>query len=120
MPCIGWSTMKNKIGVVYLVHFSKAFFHARHYMGFCESTRKLDDRFEYHEKGLGSKLIAAAVNQGITFSLVRLWRGTRTDERNFKKMKCGPHYCPICSGHKRTRRGVEEIEIYIPAPSVEP
>ena len=68
----------NNQGVIYLLHFSEAFSHARHYVGF---TDDLAARLERHRAGHGSKLVAAVIRAGITVEAVRTWQGSRADER---------------------------------------
>jgi hypothetical protein len=98
-------------GVVYLVHFDSPLSHARHYVGFCEREDGLDSRFEYHAKGRGSRLLAALTKAGGKFTLVRLWRGTRNDERALKRRKNTPAYCPRCAEKPYRFGGLEELTI---------
>lgn len=103
--------MSDLVGVVYLLHFSEPYKHARHYIGFCERYEGLDSRFTYHANGNGSKLLAAVSAAGITFDLVRLWEGTRNDERALKNCHGAAPYCPVCSGRKRRRLGLKELQL---------
>jgi hypothetical protein len=85
--------------MVYLIHFEKPFKHARHYIGF---TDNLDRRMHEHELGTnGSKLLKAVRDEGINFTVVRIWpEGDRTFERrlhNYKKSSC---LCPVCQAER--------------------
>lgn len=102
--------MSVPVGVVYLLHFDKPFKHARHYVGFCEKLSGVDSRLEYHANGRGSKLMAAVSQAGITWSIVRLWKGTRSDERALHNAQ-SKLYCPVCSQPARRRIKLEEIEL---------
>jgi len=55
-------------GTVYLIHFSEAYQHARHYLGF---TDDLDARLEAHRSGHGARLMAVIQSAGITWRCVR-------------------------------------------------
>jgi predicted GIY-YIG superfamily endonuclease len=84
------------VGEVYLIHFSKAYKHARHYTGF---TTDLPDRLKDHEKGRGARLMEVIKEAGITWRVVRTWTGTRALERAIKDMRAAPQLCPECSPH---------------------
>lgn len=103
--------MAEKIGVVYLLHFEQPYEHAQHYLGFCESEEGLDSRFKYHESGRGSRLLAAVSSAGIKFTLARLWRGSRNDERRIKNGGHSRRYCPLCHDQPTTRTDLEELAI---------
>jgi len=83
--------------MVYLIHFSQPFHHARHYIGFCEENG-LEKRFLRHKSGDGSRLLRALVQNDIEFSIVRVWPGaSRTFERQLKNRKKSGHFCPVCN-----------------------
>lgn len=84
-------------GVVYLIHFERPLEHARHYIGW---TADLEQRVADHQRGRGSKLIAAVVRAGIAFRVVRTWSGTRAFERKLKNRKETPRLCPVCAGKR--------------------
>lgn len=85
-------------GIVYLVHFSRPYHHARHYLGW---TQNLDERLVAHSLGRGAKLLAAVSLAGINFEVVRIWEDkTRHFERKLKKQKNGPRFCPVCKEGK--------------------
>ena len=86
----------------YLLHFQRRYFHAGHYLG---ATACLDARITLHQTGRGAKLLKAVVAAGITFELVRLWKGASWQEvhdleRTLKKRHDGPGLCPVCRGEK--------------------
>jgi predicted GIY-YIG superfamily endonuclease len=85
--------MRNQ-GTVYLLHFSQAYKHARHYVGF---TTNLDERLESHSKGTGARLLEVITQSGISFRLVRTWQGSRKTERRIKNRKETPALCPVCN-----------------------
>jgi hypothetical protein len=87
---------------VYLVHFDKPFHHAKHYLGFCDDAGRDTDlavssRIDYHRRKKGSRLLAAVVDHGIGFEVVRVWPGaTRNFERRLKGHS-STRYCPVCN-----------------------
>lgn len=88
-------------GTVYLDHFETKFHHAGHYLGFAEEGN-LESRQDEHRKGLGSKLVRAALSAGINFRLVRTWEdGTRSLERALKKRKDARSLCLECRADRR-------------------
>ncbi len=90
------------MSIVYLVHFERSFYHARHYIGFCEEGN-LIDRFIRHQRGDGSRLLRALNKAGIGYEVVRTWEGNDVDrdfERKLKRQRNGPRFCPTCRGEK--------------------
>ena len=89
---------KRKLrGTVYLIHFEKPIKHASHYIGFT-SKDDINERFEHHKKGQGSRLLRAANNLGIDYKIVRVWNNVdRNFERWLKNKKNSPRLCPICN-----------------------
>lgn len=79
--------------MIYLLHFERPYFHARHYLGFSDAPEKRIDR---HTAGHGSKLVAAVIDAGIGFELARVWDGDRNLERKLHKRKNSCRLCPIC------------------------
>jgi predicted GIY-YIG superfamily endonuclease len=67
---------------------------ARHYLG---QTINLEQRLETHRAGIGAKILAAAVERGIGFEVVRTWPGGRAEERQLKALHNAPKLCPRCS-----------------------
>lgn len=80
-------------GIIYLLHFSSPYHHARHYTGW---TKDLSSRLAAHANGQGARIMQVVTGAGITFTLARTWSGTRKVERNIKNRKNAPRYCPIC------------------------
>lgn len=82
-------------GVVYLLHFSEPYEHARHYIGF---TTDLAKRLKQHQRGWsGVKLTEAAAAAGVQFQVVRTWAGDRNLERRLKKRRSAFRFCPVCA-----------------------
>ena len=79
--------------MVYLLHFSRPYRHARHYLGY---TDDLDRRLEDHQAGTGARLMEVIVEAGIEFTVARVWEGDRSLERRLKNQKNSPRLCPIC------------------------
>lgn len=65
---------------------------AGHYLG--STTRELAGRLAEHRAGVGAKLLAAAVERGIGFDVVRTWDGGRDRERALKRLRNSPRLCP--------------------------
>jgi predicted GIY-YIG superfamily endonuclease len=90
------------MGTVYLIHFDRrlgnlenSHGYAQHYLGY---TDDLDARLEAHRSGNGSRLMEVVAERGITWRLVRAWRGDRALERRLKHRHNSPRLCPICRG----------------------
>ena len=81
-------------GVVYLLHFTAPYKHARHYVGY---TDDLAARLRDHFAGRGARLLEVIVSAGIGAQLARTWSGTRTMERYIKNQKNTPRLCPVCN-----------------------
>jgi predicted GIY-YIG superfamily endonuclease len=82
------------LGVVYLLHFSEPYQHARHYTGW---TEDLLDRLDRHARGHGARLMNVIFTAGIGFTLARTCEGTRATERAIKGEGGAVRYCPICT-----------------------
>lgn len=81
-------------GLVYLLHFTAPYAHARHYTGW---TIDLPGRLAAHEAGAGARLLAVITAHGIGFSLARTWPDTtRTRERALKRQGGASRRCPLC------------------------
>jgi predicted GIY-YIG superfamily endonuclease len=85
--------MTGQLGVVYLLHFSRPYRHARHYTGW---TEDLLDRLDEHASGQGARLMAVIKEAGIGFILIRV------TERAIKNEGGAVRYCPLCSPRPRT------------------
>lgn len=107
-------TTTRSTGVVYLIHFARPLAHARHYLGFCQSYEGVESRLSYHAHGRGSKLLAAVSAAGIPWDIVRIWRGTRDDERALKNANGAGPYCPVCAAalgrEPKVRRGLVVLQ----------
>jgi hypothetical protein len=86
--------------VCYLVHLDQPLGsahplgRARHYLG---TTINLDRRLAQHRDGTGARILAAAVQRGIGFDVVRTWDGGRDVERQLKAQHNPRRMCPRCS-----------------------
>jgi predicted GIY-YIG superfamily endonuclease len=88
-------------GVVYMLHFSQPYQHARHYTGW---TLDLGSRLAAHEHGHGARLMAVIKQAGISFVLARTVTGDRRRERAIKNAGGATRYCPICTPNPRNGR----------------
>lgn len=95
--------------MVYLLHFTRTYKHAGHYIGFTMSET-VQERMERHRKGSGSKLIRVHVEAGGDFVLARTWDGDRRFERKLKKRGGAARICPICNPETAMRRANYERE----------
>lgn len=82
------------MGTVYLLHFVSPYWHARHYLGF--TNKPLEQRLAAHRAGKGANLLGVVRAAGITWQVVRIWKGTRALERQLKRWHSGKNLCPIC------------------------
>lgn len=82
---------------IYLLHFSQPIAPGRHtcqhYIGFAAD---LAARIQSHATGHGARLVTVARERGISFEVMRVWRGSRRDERRLKNRKNAPALCPHC------------------------
>lgn len=79
--------------MIYLLHFDRAYKHARHYTGW---TSDLTARLDEHAAGHGARLLAVVAEQGISWQVARTWPGTRTRERQLKTQGGAARRCPLC------------------------
>lgn len=79
--------------IVYLLHFSMPYKHARHYIG---SAVNLEQRLAQHEAGTAARLTQVVRAAGISFVCARTWQGNRQLERKLKSMKHAARLCPSC------------------------
>jgi predicted GIY-YIG superfamily endonuclease len=97
------STTKQKnSGTVYLIHFNRAYKHARHYLGF---TENLDKRITDHLCGMGARLMEVVTDARIEWKVSRTWSGDRKLERRLKNRHNAATLCPRCAGKKAMKRG---------------
>lgn len=81
--------------MIYILHFDEPYYHARHYVGFCEEGN-LDQRLSQHRGGQGSPLMLAVESAGIRWSVALTAPGGRDFERTIKRAKKTSRYCPLC------------------------
>ena len=82
-------------GLVYLIHFDRAYHHARHYVGYTENVAQ---RMDEHRAGHGSRLLAAVAAAGVGFEVAFIWTGaSRAFERCVHRYKNTPRFCPVCT-----------------------
>ena len=87
---------------VYLLHFSKPYKHARHYIGW---AKHLYERLDHHRNGTGARLTQVVTEAGIDLELARTWEGKdRTFERRLKNQKKAGEFCPICNPEMAKKR----------------
>jgi hypothetical protein len=90
------SARAGQAGTVYLLHFDQPYKHARHYVGWTESSRSLNARLARHEAGHGARLLAVVRAAGIGWQLARMWPGSRARERQIKRQGGHARKCPLC------------------------
>src|SRR5262245_56404520 len=90
-------------GFVYLYHFRRRLGRpgrngAAHYVGFVEGTdpKAVIVRGEKHRRGNGSRIMNAAYAAHCEPILVKVWIGSRNDERRFKRAGHFDRACPVC------------------------
>jgi len=86
--------MTGQLGVIYLLHFTQPYQHARHYTGWTEDVL---DRLELHATGRGARLMTVIYHAGIGFVLARTCEGTRHTERAIKNSGGAVRFCPLCT-----------------------
>lgn len=65
--------------MVYLLHFSRPYRHARHYIGYAATPATLARRLAHHRAGADSKLCKIVADTGGDFELAHVWEdGNRT------------------------------------------
>ena len=78
---------------------------AGHYLGWADDV---DARLAEHRAGRGARILAACVEQGIAFDVLRTWAGAdRSFERRIKRQHNAWRLCPRCGSRRggRTRAG---------------
>jgi hypothetical protein len=89
-------TMQTSDSTVYLLHFDRAYQHARHTPG---TATDLDAA---HERGRGARLLEVVHDAGIGWQLARTWPGGRARERQIKRQGDASRRCPLCGVTPRT------------------
>lgn len=85
------------MGVVYLLHFTSPYKHARHYTGW---TADLDARLAAHRSGQGARLMEVIKAAGVGFIVAKTEPGTRTRERQLKRQGGASKRCPVCAARR--------------------
>ncbi len=80
------------VGIIYLLHFSEPYKHAKHYTGW---TADLSARLAKHAAGEGARLLEVVGQAGISWELARTWEGPRSRERQLKQHGASRR-CPLC------------------------
>lgn len=87
--------------LLYIIHFGRAFHHARHYVG--TTAKSLAERLQVHRSGHGSCLTRAVVRAGIDLESIHLINsyGNRNDVRTaeifVKRRHEAAMLCPKCA-----------------------
>lgn len=81
------------LGTIYLIHFERPYKHARHYLGW---AKNLDARLKHHRNGTGGRLMKVIKDEGIRWSVVKVWSGDRHEERRMKNRGGSARHCPVC------------------------
>lgn len=81
------------MGELYLIHFDRPFGHARHYAGWALDAQT---RIAKHRRSRGANLLKHVNAAGIGWQTVKVWPGTRTDERKLKNQGGLSRHCPAC------------------------
>ena len=102
--------------VVYLLHFERPYWHARHYLGIALDGDP-QRRLHAHLSGQGSPLVRAVVAAGIRVDLVLTAPGDRALERRWHNAH-GTRVCPRCKSQRppRPRQSRLPFETRQPAP----
>ena len=92
--------MGAPVGTVYLLHFTRRYQHAGHYLGF---STDLAARLAEHAAGHGARLTQVVKDAGIGWTLTRVWpEATRGQERRLKNQHGAARFCPTCGARPRT------------------
>lgn len=101
-----WPWTADTPGWVYLFHFHRRLGNlrnpraqAQHYVGFAED---LEARLAEHRAGRGAKIVAAAVERGIDFTIFS-WPACLAVEKQIKRRKETRVFCPICCADRGVR-----------------
>ena len=98
---------------VYLLHFDRAYHHARHYLGW---SPEVQARVNAHIHGRGARLTEVVHSAGIGMMWVRTWEdGDRVLERKLKN-RHSPQLCPICCGKPVQVPLLPWMPAYVPEP----
>jgi hypothetical protein len=87
--------------VIYVLHFERAYHHAKHYIGIALDGDVNRRAFE-HVTGVGSPLVKAVVGAGIEVFLTLTVNGDRGTERRMHN-RHGTEVCPKCNPTNKRR-----------------
>jgi len=85
--------------MLYILHFSEPYKHAKHYVGF---TDDFNSRMASHRNGTGARLIKVILEAGIDFEAFPISSGDRKAERKIKNQKNAARFCPKCKAMKES------------------
>lgn len=91
---IGSTEEPRSDGMIYVLHFERAYHHAKHYIGIALDGNVNRRAFE-HVTGIGSPLVKAVVEAGIEVYLTLTVPGDRKLERKMHN-RHGTNVCPRC------------------------
>lgn len=89
--------------MVYLLHFSSPYRHARHYVGYASGEEEFARRLREHRAGSGARLMQVVKEAGITFEVARVWPDAGRDFERYLKTrhKRVRALCPLCRAEGR-------------------
>jgi hypothetical protein len=92
------------VGSIYLIHFSRPFKHARHYIGWTLDVDRRVGQEHMNGHARSNPLVKAALADGINLTLAKVWEGkTKNDERRLKNRGGASRCCPICQEEVRAK-----------------
>ena len=108
-------------GIIYILKFEPAFWHAKYYVGWC-GPKGLWNRLKQHRTGQGAKITKAAVKAGCRLVLIAELPGTRDDERAIKNRKSTPKFVEQLERHgllntQKMRRSAAAHKDDLPSPT---
>lgn len=99
---------EETVMAVYLLHFDRAYHHARHYIGYAADD-KLHERIDAHYNATPGdnnhhRLMQVIRAAGISFTLAHVWHGAdRHRERRLKRQGASRR-CPICRAARNAQK----------------
>lgn len=96
-------------GEIYVLHFSRPYRHARHYIGWATKDT-VQARVDQHMSGRGSPLVKAAVDAGIEVKVAAVMPGTRDMERHLKNRHDNRGVCPDCRSEWLEKKKAMKME----------
>lgn len=92
--------------MVYLLHFSEPYKHARHYIGAAPTLEIVLGTVDEPTRWSSSPLLHAAHAAGVRFRLAEIHEGTNADARRLRARKHSPSWCSVC---RALARGGEAV-----------